>query len=225
MKRTIFAFAILAIVATVESPAQEKKFWVGGSLGMQSSDESQNTFQDQQNSSADYEQNTYSIYPELGYVFSDRWAAGIRFGISHTSTKLSHDQEESRKDKANTFSITPFARYTCLTWKAFGIYVDGGLSYSTGKSDINSYSSTRTTDIKHNSYGIFVTPGFSLRLSDCISLTGNLNIFNAGYNVREAKDTESGSTYSYTNKTKQFFADLNSPFSLDNFTVGFNYRF
>lgn len=223
MKKAIFALVILAGMA-VQSSAQEKKFWVGGSLGFSQSEDN--------SSSVSGEGNSFSIQPELGYAFSDRWAAGIRITVGQSKS----DQRSAYSTgsvSANSLGFAPFARYTVLNWKAFRVFIDGGLSYIRNETDQTSrswsddqgggmveYFNNENTD----RYGIFIDPGFSLRLTPRIALTGRLNLFNADYQKSDddRKDIPSGFRQS---KIESYSANLNSPFSLENFTVGFNFLF
>ena len=208
MKKGIFVLAVLLGMA-LQSNAQEKgQFWVGGSFGFSSTDREDVV-----------KTNEYSVYPEFGYAFSNRWGVGLRLGYHQTKDKYD-ETYYGQLNKRESFSVSPFARYTCFTWKAFSVFVDGGLSYSRENTD------NRETDYylesKSNYYGLFLQPGFALRLSNCISLTGHLDFFNAGY--RET-DYDTGNTYSSYVDNKSYSATLNSPFNLNNFTVGFNFKF
>lgn len=187
-----------------QSNAQEKgQFWVGGTLGFSSIEND------------DQKVERYTIGPEFGYQFSENWGAGIRVGYTNGLIKIF--SETNRKDKSNGISIEPFARYTYLRWKAFGLFVDGGLNYTNATVKKEYASATLNSKVTNSNYGIFLSPGFTLRLSNTISLTGSLDFFDAGYNEIKTKGS--------SNKTKSYSANLNSPFDLDNFTLGFNFRF
>lgn len=201
MKKALFTLTILAAIAMAgQSPAQEKgKFWIGGSLGFGSANMSETA-----NSSK-----SFSIMPEFGYTISDRWAVGIQGGFEQTKLK-----GVSSPDNTRTYSISPFARYTFLKWRAFSVFADGGLTWS--DTDRETGSSGDYFNVKTRYGGIFVSPGFSVRLSRRLSLTGSTNIFNAGYGKTSA---------SSDNVTEKYSVELNSPFNLGNFSVGFNICF
>jgi hypothetical protein len=193
MKRLLLAI-LFAASLTAASQAQNRKFWVSGSLGFESAELNSATTL-----------NSFSVQPNLGYFFSDSWALGIRFGLNqgelNTSNMFADFQE---------FSVAPFARHIFLRWKAFSIFVDGGLSFSdfTGDTD---FEDNAWEEAHLSSFGLFVNPGFSLRLTERFSLVGSTNLFSAAH--------------SWNDQTASWAANLNSPFNLDNFTLGFSFRF
>lgn len=204
MKKGFFVLALLVGVV-FQANAQEKgRFWVGGNFNFLTTDQED-----------DMKTTSFSVSPEFGYSFSERWAAGIRFGYSQTKIDYEGSQS-SQKVKNDKFTVAPFARYTCFTWKRLNLFVDGGLSYARekGKTEHSNHSDNNTG----NYVGIFINPGLSLRLSNCISMVGYINFFNAHYQKRN---------YTSVNypDSKTYQANLNSPFNLNNFSLGFNFRF
>ena len=194
MKRALLAILFVASL-TVTSQAQNRKFWVSGSLGFSSAEADAST-----------KMNTLSIQPNFGYFFSDRWAVGIRFGL-----------EQGELENDDTFadfqelSVAPFARYVFLRWKALTLFVDGGIDFSDFTGDIDSEGIVREEEEHLSSCGLFVKPGFSIRLTDCFSLVGNTGFFSADH--------------TWSDQTANWSAGLNSPFKLDNFTLGFSFKF
>ena len=216
MKKIIFAILLLVGMAA-QGQAQEKgRLWIGGSIGVSSGDTNAMDMDNDRRTSQ--KSNSYSIQPELGYAFSDRWAVGIRLGIGQGKTTYSQDDNE-RKDKSTTFGVAPFVRYTCFNRKRLDIFVDGGLAYNRDRRKYEQYNPR--IHYTSNSFGIFMQPGFSFRLSPCISLTGRLDFLNVYYKKTETNNKPSGNS----SDSKEFVADLNSPFNLGNFTVGFNFSF
>ena len=217
MKRivSILAIATLAVAGTIPAKAQKKgDFWIGGGISMDSFEKK--VF-------ADTDTN-FSVAPELGYAFSDRWAVGVilEFGKAKSYTNLLIDSYLA--ETISLWGIAPFARYTALKWRVISVFVDGGVSYIKQRNSIfNSYgnisnSPEETSDI----LGVFCRPGVSLYLSKHISLTGRIDFFNACYKNVEA-DSESMSDNSFIGNGFAF--DINSPFNLNNFTVGLNFSF
>ncbi len=195
MKRALLAILFVASL-TVTSQAQNRKFWVSGSFGFSSAEIGSNT-----------SQNAISIQPNLGYFFSDHWAVGIRFGLEHSKLKTGNTTDIQR------FSVAPFARYVFMRWKALTLFVDGGVDFS----DVTDSEDGVVEDARLSSFGFFVKPGFSVRLTDRFSLVGNTNFFSANY--------AQSSIGPRGDKTKTFAAGLNSPLNLDNFTLGFSFKF
>ncbi|MDR2883058.1 MAG: porin family protein [Alistipes sp.] len=200
MKKAIFTILLLAGLAG-STQAQDKKFWVGGSVGFSSTE-----------LSSVASGSSLTILPEFGYNLSERWAVGLRFGLNQaeldTGITISDFQE---------FSIAPFARYTLLTWKALSVFADGGIAYSDFTGDTDFEDNNTAEDTHLSSAGIFVNPGFSLRLSGRFALTGSVNLFHADYTQHSL--TAKG------DKTKTYSASLNSPFNFDSIQLGFNFRF
>lgn len=196
MKKMIFAILLLTAVA-LQAQAQEKKFWIGGSLGFSSTQ--------QPNVSED--SGSLTILPEFGYNFNERWAVGIRLGLQNADVAT-----EVNYFDVQTFSAAPFARYTFLNWKALRVFVDGGIGFSDSTGDISS-----NADLHNTTFGLFVDPGFSLRLSDRFALIGSTNLFSATYNAQ--------SIGAQGDKTKTYAASLDSPFNFDNIELGFSFKF
>jgi hypothetical protein len=212
MKKAIIfaAAAAMILTGTVGANAQTKgKFWVGGNISFESTE-----------LSSVASSNSLTILPEFGYNFSDRWAAGILFGMSQS--KIEGTIGDNR---LQGFSVTPFARYTFFNWKALSLFADGGLRYESVTGDAGfeyespdgTYTST-ANEVRHAN--LFVNPGFSVRLAKHFALVGSMNIFSAGYT-----ETSLSSSYTGSADTNSWAASLNSPFNLDNFSLGFNVTF
>jgi hypothetical protein len=199
MKKAFILAAAAIVLAATGANAQDNKFWAGGSFGFSSTE-----------LSSVASSSSLSILPEVGYNFSDRWAVGLQFGLNQAEI-----ENDITVNDFQTFSIAPFARYTFLRWKAFSVFANGGIAFSdlTGDTD---FEDGVNEDAGLTTVGLFVNPGFSVRLSDRFSLTGSVNVFSAGY---------ARSDLSPTNETKTWSANLNSPFNVDNFTLGFHVTF
>jgi opacity protein-like surface antigen len=194
MKKSIFALLILAGMAFT-AQAQEKRWWVGGTVGYSSSDfGSRDTGE------------SLTIQPELGYNLSDRWALGIQFGLSQADlTTTDHSYADFQR-----FSVAPFARYTFLKWKAFSVFADGGIGFSdfTGDTD---FGDNVSENAHLSSFGLSVNPGFALRLTDRFSLIGRTNLFSAAH--------------SWNDHIADWNVGLNSPFNLDDIEIGVTFKF
>jgi hypothetical protein len=179
----------------------QKKFWLGGTLGFSSSENSTLA-----------EAKSFTFSPEFGYNFNDRWAAGVQLGLSLSSI----DGYDNTYNDIQKYSVAPFARYTFLNWKALSLFADGGIRWESTDGQINTITGEYSGE-KVWYAGLFVNPGISVRLSKHFSLTGRVNIFDAGY--------MGASAYGHNNQLANWSASLNSPFDLDNFTFGFNVTF
>ncbi len=237
MKKTIFTLTLLSTIAIAgQSLAQEKgQFWIGGSVNTSNSESTSadtNTETEDITSNKESKRNQYTIQPEFGYAFSDRWAAGMQLHIGWSNEPNSQYADSysvsSSDSKTNSWGLSPFVRYTALKRKAFGVFIDGGLSYYRAKNNTTAiYDEERYSNGSSNNdrYGIFVNPGFSLRLSPCILLTASMSFFSLNYTKTSNNIEYISSLHSVHSDNNGFTSVLNSPFNLDNFSVGLNFSF
>ncbi len=212
MKKIILTLALLAATAaTTQTLAQQKnpRWWAGGSIGFNSSEASGNI---------NSESNSFSIAPEVVYNFSDRWGAGLRLGVYTFDSERHGDGIE---EDTRGFSVAPFARYSFARWRGVTFFADGGLIYSS--SDDEGHNDGNYSTVEQRRIGLFVDPGFSVRISRHLAMTARTNIFTAGYSAHRT------SSYGAANETLSWNAKVNSPFSVDDFlgsfTLGFSLTF
>ncbi len=216
--KTIICTFLLLVGAIGQSFSQDKgQFWIGGNIDVTTNDVHEQR-----------KDTNYSIEPEFGYAFSDKWAAGL--GIGFGRNKSTYDPEYysgDRKEVQNTFSMRPFARYTFFTWRAVKLFADGGFLYARAKAESVQYytdgenETDRGWHSTRNTYGVFISPGISLHLGRSVALTGKMNLLNAYY----YKSTTAYNYESADQETHGFNFGANSPFNLSSFSVGFNYCF
>jgi len=194
--------ALAAIVTTVEVDAQEKgKFWIGGEFGFESAKRTNAVG------------NEFSIAPEFGYNFSDRWGAGIAIGVQNGTLKSADYADGiTRRHGTSTLSIAPFARYTFLRWRKVQLYADGGVVYSYSYGMFDDSGNYSDAEVQYG--GLLVNPGFAIHLGRCFALTGGVNLLRVG------KSSIKGS-----NNVKTWEASLNSPFTSGAMTLGFQVSF
>lgn len=106
MKKIIFGAAMM--LASVAAMAQG---YVGGGIGL-----TYNT---------DAEATEFTIAPEVGYNFSEKWAAGVALEYSHISGG----------GTVNVFEIAPYARYKFFNHDRVHLFVDGGFDLAIGDGD------------------------------------------------------------------------------------------
>ncbi len=194
MKKGIFTLLLLASLA-VTSQAQDKKFWIGGSLGFESAEVG-----------SAMNLNSFSIRPDFGYRFSDRWGVGLSLGLSNAEANVG----TAASAWSQAFSVAPFARYVYLKWKAVTLFTDGGISFTDFTGDVDLVP-VKAGDRHITSAGLFINPGFSIRLTDRFSLVGSTNLFSA--------------EHAWDGQTAIWSAGLNSPFNLNDFNLGLNVSF
>ena len=107
---------LFVMMATLTANAQ---FYVGGTVGVNSA-----------KPDGGDAVTTFSIMPEIGYNFSDNFAVGATLGYA----KAANDY---MNDLCKTFTIAPYARYTFLKTDLLNLFVDGEVSYSNIKEDVD----------------------------------------------------------------------------------------
>ncbi len=136
MKKILLTLAFM--VTTVVASAQ---FYVGGSFGFWDNDDAEST--------------TYSIAPEVGYVFNEKLAAG--FSITYESAEI-------KGDEISAFAFSPYARYTFAKIGSLSLFADGGL-------DIMSVDNGYESD---TAWGIGIKPGLSVAISQKFSVLAHV---------------------------------------------------
>lgn len=134
MKKVILSI----LVAFVAVAASAQNLYVGGSLNILHDDKSDVT--------------QFSIAPEIGYNFNEKWAVGGE--ISYTHMKFDNDV------KGNAFSIAPYARFTFYQNDLLRLFIDGQVGFSTSKVE---------DEDSENGFAIGLKPGIAFRLSDNFS--------------------------------------------------------
>ena len=138
MKKLVLTIAI--VLGAISVSAQEVgQFWVGGSLGVM------NTKPDEGDGST-----TFKIMPEVGYQLSDNLGVALRLGYIDY-------------DGPSEFSVEAFARYSFLKGDIGGLFVDGGLGFSS----FDPEEGDSTDEIK-----VGFRPGVYINVTDRVKLTG-----------------------------------------------------
>ena len=100
MKKIVLSLMIM--FAALAANAQESKWFATGSFSIWHNDEADETL--------------FSIMPEVGYNFNDKWAAGLEIGYSHAGDD-------------DMFIFSPFARYTYYQNNLVNLFIDGNIGY------------------------------------------------------------------------------------------------
>lgn len=142
-------FMMVAVMA-MASLAASAQVYVGGGLGLNFT---------KAHTGADSE-TTFTISPEVGYEFNEKWSAGIQLGLTTSSENTA-------------FSLAPYARYTFADLGNVAFFCDGGI-------DFIAYGSGNGTG-----FGIGVRPGVAFKASEKISFEAKLGYI--GYNSNSEK--------------------------------------
>lgn len=147
---------ILAAVAVLSSLCASAQAYVGGTLGL--------------DRKFDSNQTEFSILPEVGYNFNDKWAAGITLGYQHKYNKgLS----------TNVGIIEPYARWTYYRSgnNLVNLFVDGGVGFGFGNSKAKGIDEHTKTVLLWN---IGFKPGIAFNVTDKFTVLAHIG--SLGYN-------------------------------------------
>ena len=214
MKKTI-----TAVVVAMCSLSANAQLWVGGGVGFsrfENNSEVENTIGDSGNTPV-----RLFFGPKVGYNLNDKWAIALALDYSHWN---SHDESNSytnasylsTKSKGNSFSVTPFVRYTFAKSGIVSFYVDGGISLGFSKSNTDEWAQNedgyvRTDEMENstNSCDVGLRPGMLIELSDHVGLELNLGFFGYTYRKRvydrESDYIEYGHSKNKTTSTSNGF--------------------
>lgn len=183
MKKIFLSLAIIlgTYVGVLAQEAGQK--WIGGTASIWSSKKTEYT-----------NQLNIKFIPEFGYNFTDKMAAGISLGISHTGK---YKQGKYESPATNTYAISPFLRYTALKRDQGSLFIDGGVSYSWYK--------ISGENLKSNSLEIGLRPGFAFNVSNKVSLISKFGFL--GYDNQ--KITSGKGEYKQRTNSDTFSFNLN----------------
>ncbi len=139
---------LIVAVMMVSLAAQAQEMYLGGGISLW-----RNT---------DIEKTSFSISPEFGYVFNNKWAFGGEVAYAHSSV----DDGLS----VNSFAIAPYARFSYFQNKVVRLFLDFGLGVSTYKVE---HCDSET------GFEIGIKPGLAIKLDHHFSLVTKVGF--AGY--------------------------------------------
>ena len=129
MKKVVLLLFVACVTLTANA-----QFYVGGSTSLWYNGASDET--------------TFTLLPEVGYVFSDKWSFGAEVGYTHYGN-------------TNGIVLGPYARFTYFKKGMIGLFVDGAIDYAWSKGQYGNGI---------NGLQIGVKPGLALSLNDKFSL-------------------------------------------------------
>ncbi len=140
------------------SLAASAQVYVGGTLNLWNH-ENQNNFE-------------FTILPEVGYSFNDKWTAGLEVGYTSLT---------------KAFTVSPYSRYTAVEWGKVGVIVDGSVQL-------------RMAD-GNTGFGIGLRPGLKVDITDNLTFISHLGFLgyrdNYGYSADGFGLTCSGSDLAF----------------------------
>ena len=149
---------ILAALVAVASLSASAQVYVGGTLGFKSS------------KPADGLDNVskFTIAPEIGYNFSEKFAAGIQIGFTTANGAYEIDEINQTisggkyPKSQSTFSVAPYARYTFAKTGIASFFVDGG------------FAAQFMNNEGGNKWQIGIRPGVKLSASEKVDFVAQL---------------------------------------------------
>lgn len=118
----------------------------------------------------------YTLMPEIGYEFNNKWEAGLEIGIKKGEVcKLSPVGEST------TFTVAPYVRYTAVETKLVNLFVEGTIGYS-------SYSKGGG-----DAYEAGIKPGLAVKLSDHVNFITKVGFL--GYKGYSPDHGDNSSTF------------------------------
>ena len=122
---------MLSLAMALVSVCASAQIYIGGTAGISS-----NKIGDGDSKTA------YTLMPEIGYEFNNKWEAGLEIGI-----KKGDVCELKAVPEATTFIVAPYVRYTAVETKLVNLFVEGTIGYGS----------------------VSIKPGLAVKLSDHVN--------------------------------------------------------
>ena len=222
MKTKVLLF-VLCVGAALTTRAQfdPGTITVGGNIFIASDkiteDYKDNSYYDDEETSL----TTFSLMPRIGYMVQPDLEVGGSLGLSYVGEKYDYgDGEET--SSANIVTLAPYAIKYIAVFDNAGIMLDMGLSFGFG--NFPDYDMTMTL------FELGVTPGFYIKLTDELLLTGTFGFL--GFASTTYTNTESDNKMKYShaglslNQNRLDMAALDSDVpavSTPNLSIGVKY--
>ncbi len=127
---------LFVVMAALSAKAQ---VYVGGSISFWHDDDK-------------FETTTFSVSPEVGYNFNEKWAVGGTIGFGYDKTD---------DVKTTVFAIAPYARFSYYENKIVRLFIDGGFGIA---------SSKMGDEDAVTGFEIGLKPGLAIKLNEKFSL-------------------------------------------------------
>lgn len=221
MKKLLLTVAII-VAATTAANAQ---WFIGGNVGFGNNKETA-TFS---SSGLPTEKSTettnyFSIAPKVGYIFNDKWSAGLAVEFFQNTLKVTETDTPDHKNTLSVFGFAPFVRYNTVNWGRFSLAFEGAVEVQSGsyKDEPKSNDSEKLFAL-----GASIVPVLQFNLSKNIMLESYLNFARIGYShskiTIELLDNEG--KHESKNDDFRFGFDADNAFETGSLNVGFIYKF
>ncbi len=132
MKKILTAIVLMVCAISVKA-----QVYVGGSAGLWYDHDAKTT--------------SFSLLPEVGYKFNEKWNLGTEIGI---------DLKGNSGSTSTTFIFTPYSRYTFAKAGKVNFFCDGTLELAVSKGNTG--------------FGIGLKPGLSVEITDKLDFIGHV---------------------------------------------------
>jgi opacity protein-like surface antigen len=207
MKKVVIPVLMAAaIMSAINANAQQKKNFISGQIGFNSSKQ-------ETSGQADIKRSGFSIGPTYGRYLNEKFSFGI--GLGYASSK-EDDNPSSSLNKVKSFNVTPFLRFEQPLWNSkISVYNEIGVSagYGETKSDRNNF-----TDSKIRNLSLYYTPGLMFNFTPRCAMIASLgSLLGASVTTSERLNGSS--------KTTESRAGVISGFGINSVQFGFLFRF
>jgi hypothetical protein len=234
MKRVLIVLFIFA-ATSANAQIETGNFFIGGTLGISSSGSSNENINGNTTTTTDgISHFGFNIIPEAGYMVTDQIGVGVGLGYEFNKTTTPDffnnpitGNSFEQIEKANTFIISPFARYYYKATDKFYLYGNfaipiritnnSSLMWNNNLDGTVDYNGTS----KNSSFGINLKLGANYFVTDNVALEARFNVFGMNYyNIKSTNTDNNGDGDIKTVSGFNFNVSSYNAFNLGNFSVG-----
>ncbi len=209
MKKTIVAMAALVMAAT----AVNAQVYLGGSVGL-------STRSTKPEASDKTTTTTWNLSPTVGYYLNDRFDIGLDLTLGSNTQKFPATNVSARRELVNnSWSVTPFARYSFFRVGKFEAIAKLGIHAGGGKEETKfPESPDGNTSTQYTAWGINLSPVLAWSLTDHVVIYTTSDYLTLGYNSYKLKDISTVNRFGLN-------ADAGNVVNTGNIQLGFIYKF
>ncbi len=161
---------ILAALVAVASLSANAQVYLGGQIGFQTSKKAEGA----DNISR------FTIAPEVGYMFNEKWGVGLGIGFTTTNStdgfdELNYAASRTKDPKSSSaFILAPYARFVFAKTGIASFFLDGGF----GTAFLN--------NSRGNIWQIGIKPGVKLSASEKVDFVAQLGMLGYSWKSKNA---------------------------------------
>lgn len=118
---------------------------------------------------------SFSLKPEVGFKVNDKWSFGTAIGFEFARQKYNsyegRDFEGQYCVDANSFELSPYARYNALKTGIFTFFFDATASIITMKTETNWEGEDSQS---YSGWAVGIAPGVSVAITEGLSLVAHV---------------------------------------------------